>query len=85
MTMPDGGSSGDGTQAAVLLELGKLSTHVALANQKLDTLVDGLKDHENRLRVLELAKAKIIGGAVTAGVFSGGGTALITWALSRGK
>jgi len=52
----------DGIQAQVLIELGKLSTSVAVANTKLDGLVARGDDHEARIRLLETASTTVTAG-----------------------
>lgn len=42
-----------------------------------------LPDHEQRLRVLELARAKIYGAAAVLGATAGGGAAWIALAVSH--
>ena len=56
MTMPEG--EGVGIQAQVLMELGKLSTSQAVANTKLDSLLQIGADHETRIRLTEQELAK---------------------------
>jgi len=62
----------DGTQAAILIELGKLSTGQAVTNTKLDTLITSRDDHESRLRKLEAWRY----GLPLTGLVSGGSLAL---------
>ena len=64
--------------AQILIELGKLSTQIAVMDEKLKDL----PDHEHRIRLLESAKAKLYGGVFAVSVLvSAAGTwvgALIT-------
>lgn len=69
----------DGQIAQVLIELGKLSTDVAVIKDRLQIV----SDHEARIRVLESAKAKIIGAGVASGALSGAVATIVYWALSR--
>jgi hypothetical protein len=67
----------DGMLAQIMMELGKQSTQLAVISEQLK----GLPDHESRLRILEAARAKIIGAGVAAGTLSGAVATLIYWAL----
>lgn len=59
MTMPDPpGTDTSGLQAQVLLELGKISTQIAVITERLNAL----PDHENRIRAVEQASAQSAGG-----------------------
>lgn len=42
-----------------------------------------IPDHEQRLRVLETARAKVFGAAVVLGAIAGGGAGWIALAISR--
>ena len=85
MTMPDTLPPSDGIQAQILLELGKLSTQVAVFDAKLDHIAAGIADHEARLRALENTAAQSAGGrdlwarviaGLSAAVAAGSGAAV---------
>jgi|SRR5215472_6975175 len=59
--MPGETSAGlqDGIQAQVLIELGKVSTSLAVANTKLDGLIAGREDHEQRIRAGETDRSEL--------------------------
>lgn len=48
-----------------------MAAHVARTETQLDSGQRRLNDYETRLRVLEAAKSKLIGGAIVAGALSG--------------
>jgi hypothetical protein len=62
VTMPDIPSGPDGLLAQVLLELGRQTTQLAVANTKLDTMIAAKDDHEQRIRHLESGQAQVQGG-----------------------
>lgn len=75
MTMP----TQQGTSDTILLELGKISTQIAVMDEKLKDL----PDHETRIRLLETSKAKLIGACVTLSAIAGGGASWIAVAIAH--
>lgn len=72
--------AGDGHMLAqILLKQGEMGTQLAVISEQLKPVAD----HESRIRVLESAKAKMVGAAVASGTLSGGVATIIYWALSR--
>ena len=69
----------DGTLAQILLKMGEMGNQLAAIGEQLKAL----PDHENRIRGLEAAKAKLIGASAATGLLSGGVTTIVYWALSR--
>ncbi len=65
--------------AQVLIELGKISTQIAVMDER----VKAIPDHETRLRRLEEARAKIIGGAVAVSALVSGLGTWIGFVLTR--
>lgn len=71
MTAPAPTAPSADMSGQILLELGKLSTQIAVMDEKLKDL----PDHETRIRMLENARAKLYGGAIAISVLvSGAGT-----------
>ena len=72
-------------------QLGGLALQVATlvaewrgVGERLDSGSEKMRDYEQRLRVLEAFRLKMLGGSALAGALAGGGAAsLIEWALSR--
>lgn len=84
--MSDGGITDSGIQgqlAQISMKLGAMEVQLGVIDTKLSALTNSTTDHETRIRALETAKAKIIGGAASAGVLSGGIATLIYWALQH--
>jgi hypothetical protein len=71
----------DSGVVALLASIGKdvsdTRTDIAVIKEQLRAV----PDHENRIRLLETSKAKMIGAASAVGLLSGGVTTLIYWAL----
>lgn len=65
--MPD--PQANGQIAQVLIELGKLSTGVAVLATKFDSIP--VADHENRLRSLERFKWMLMGSTMAGGGLAG--------------
>lgn len=65
--------------AQLLLEQGKMSRDLAIANTKLDTIVTDTNDHETRIRALERVRWQMAG----IGAFVGLIAAFLGW-LGRG-
>lgn len=71
MTAPSPPAASADISAQILFELGKLSTQIAVMDEKLKDL----PDHESRIRMLENAKAKLYGGVIAvSALISGAGT-----------
>lgn len=86
MDMADGQSPvSEATGSTILLEFGKLSGKIDLANQKLDTIQTGLNDHENRIRVLEAAKNRAAGVGAGVGLVSGIAAGILSAMAHYGK
>ena len=75
--MADTQISGDGTQAQILLELGKMNTKLAV----MDTKLDAIPDHEARIRSLERWRY----GLPLTGLIAAGSAALAIYSAMRGR
>lgn len=83
--MPDQHEDGS-ILGQLLVEQGKMAKDVMTMRIDVAVIKEQLKDVpnlESRIRALEVAKAKIIGGASAAGILSGAVATLIYWALSH--
>lgn len=72
--------AGDGGMAQILVELGKISTQIAVMDER----VKAIPDHESRIRLLEAAHLKLLGGSLALSVVAGGGAGWIALLLARG-
>jgi hypothetical protein len=79
MTSQQPAANPDGMLGQVLLELGKISTQVAVLGEQMKDV----PDHEQRLRALETSKAKIYGAAAVLSVVMGGLSGWVSLILSR--
>lgn len=75
----------DTTGNTILLEFGRLSGKVDLANQKLDTIQSGLNDHEARIRTLEAARNRAAGWGAGVGAVAGVVAAIVSIFIHNGK
>ena len=69
----------EGMLAQILVKQGEMGMQLAVITEKLADL----PDHEQRIRILEAAKAKVWGAAVVLGAVSGGGAGWIALAIAR--
>lgn len=69
----------DGMLAQILVKQGEMAVQLAVITEK----VSDLTDHEQRIRLLESAQAKIWGAAAVLGALAGGGAAWIALAVSH--
>lgn len=69
----------DASMDTMLLAMGEIKTQLAVISEQLKAV----PDHENRIRVLETARAKAYGAAVASGILSSSVGGIIIWALSR--
>jgi hypothetical protein len=88
MTGPDMPVLGDSGVAAslsqILIKQGEASTQLAVISEQLKQVSTGVNDHEGRLRLLEAAKAKIYGAAITVSVVTSAAGSVIGYFLGRG-
>jgi hypothetical protein len=78
MTQPPATVS-DGLLAQILVKQGEMSVQLGIIHEQLKDI----PDHEQRIRLLETAKARIWGAAIVLGALAGGGAGWIALAIAH--